>query len=107
MKAKTCTIVAWNRKVLGKKDFYNDVNDPSSSKHTLCGLNEVTVTKKQYDNVLDKLDDLPKSILNKTKIVSVDNWGKSQAVVIKAPGKRKLAIDTQGYNYARYKSFVK
>lgn len=72
----------------------------------LCGVPEITVPKKEYEKILNDLPVLSKRILNKTKLIPVGEWGKSKAIVIKTKGKKPLAVDTQGFNYPRYKSYL-
>lgn len=98
-----CINVSWNRKAIGESDMGFD----EEYVHSLCNVNHVSVNSEQYNKILNTLDDLPVKVLSKVKRVSVKDWGTALAVIIKSKGKKPLVIDTQGFNYPRYKSWIK
>ena len=60
----------------------------------------VNVTSDQFVKIYKTLERLPLKVMNK-----INKTG-STVIIVKS-GSKKLTIDTQGYDYPRYKSLVR
>jgi hypothetical protein len=73
----------------------------------VSGLPIITVSYPVYENIMNSLMDLPLHVRDKMKKVKTsDSWGYIFGGIIKTPSRKGLVVDTQGYNYPRYKGFV-
>jgi len=66
----------------------------------------VKVSKTQYQQIAGTLNDIPRNILDKSKTFRTDKWGYMYGFIM-TDGRRYMAIDTQGYDYPRYKGVIK
>ena len=90
--------VDWHRKALGEdvKSFRETIDNPEV---TLSNVPIKVVSKETYDRIVNALKQFTPSV---AKFSKQNNF---KPFIIKN-GKRHLAIDSQGYDYPRYKSPV-
>jgi len=69
----------------------------------------INVTKREYDKIANTLDDFTPKMLKKFGMEKkVDKYGPhcTHKIVVITDGRRKLAVDNQGFCYPRYKGLV-
>ena len=102
--SKTLGLVVFHSKASGNdiKQFRRAI-DPQAERRSIMHLASTTpiekVSEKDYNEIRNTLNPLPPKILQ-------SNADNSYRPFIVTDGKRSMAIDTQGYEYPRYKSPV-
>ena len=102
--SKTLGLVYFNKKASGDdvKRFRRAI-DPQLAIRSIMHLSNTTpiekVSKEDYDKIRNTLNPLPFAIQQ-------SNMDNNYRPFIVTDGKRSIAVDTQGYDYPRYKSPV-
>jgi hypothetical protein len=116
-------IVSFSRKAENLKDLnpiptwgkQKEVFDPRFMKrpieypvptHKCEGIPVVNVSRSEFDKLANTLDDLSPKLKAKVQRFSCSDWGAGFGFLAKF-GKSEIVIDTQGYDYPRYKSLCK
>lgn len=103
----TIKVIGFVRKFVGSEaEFKSELNSVGTVMIVRGKVNTVRATSKGYNKIVTDLENLSPKTREKLSTVDIDRWGSAIAVIIKAPGKTPLFIDTQGYDYPRYKGYV-
>ena len=97
------------RKALGAEDMYTKENYNERTPIYVYNAPKVYVSEDEFLHILNTLDRLPDHVLGAARDVKTSDrsGSRARAVVIVSSTKRtKLIIDTQGFDYPRYKGWV-